>query len=130
MIQSWIKDQLESILPKLEWTYDFKTGQDHTGVVYAESPGNPSNDDLVIMYPNYSVEIETSDRKSIYEMAWKVYDAMNKRHREEITIQGITFHLVFIQAIPPIPVGFDGQKQLYAINLQTTIRKVTNTINI
>jgi hypothetical protein len=130
MIQKWIKDELKTILPNLEWTIDFKTGQDHTGTVYMESPGTPSNDDLIMLFPTYSVELESSDRKNIDDWALKVYDLMNRRHRETIRIGAVDFDLVWINAIPPIPVGFDGQKQIYTINLQTTIRKITNTITV
>jgi hypothetical protein len=128
MIQKWIKDELAKVIPNLEWTMDFKTGQDHTGTVYMESPGTPGSGDLDLQFPNYSVEIETSDRKNAELWAWKVFDAMNKRIQSQADINGIMIDIVFIQAIPPLPVGIEGKKITYAINLQTTCRKTTKTI--
>lgn len=130
MIQKWIKEQLKKSIPGLEWTYDYKTAQDHTGVVYAESPGTPSNDDLVMMYPTYSVEIESSALDQAELNAWKVYDLMNKRRTEQANINGILFDIIFIQSIPPIPLGIREKKITYVVNLQATVRKVTNTITI
>lgn len=126
MIQKWIKDELAKAIPNLEWTMDFKTGQDHTGTVYMESPGTPSQDDFEMMFPTYSVEIETSDRKSgnAESWAWQVYESMNKKHGIETVINGRTFVIIFIHAIPPLPVGFEGQKITYSINLQTTVKKL------
>lgn len=130
MIQKWIKDQLSTAIPDLEWTMDYKTGQDHTGTVYMETPGNPSQDDFDMMFPTYAVEIETSDRKTgnAEKWAWKVYETLNKQYGVQTTINGVTFIIVFIQAIPPLPLGFDGQKITYTINLQTTIKKISNTL--
>jgi hypothetical protein len=130
VIQKWIKETLATVIPNLEWTMDYKTGQDHTGTVYMESPGTPGQDDFGMLFPTYSVEIETSDRKSgnAEKWAWLVYETLNKRMQERVVINGVTFDIIFIQAIPPLPVGFEGQKITYSINLQTTCRKISNTI--
>jgi hypothetical protein len=130
MIQKWIKDELAKVIPNLEWTMDYKTGQDHTGTVYMETPGSPGPGDLDMQFPTYSVEVETSDRKSgnAEKWAWQVYDAMNKQRQMQVDINGVTFDIIFIQAIPPLPVGFEGQKITYSINLQTTCRKTNKTI--
>jgi hypothetical protein len=116
------------VITNLEWTNDFKTGQDHTGTVYMESPGTPSQDDFEMLFPTYSVEIETSDRKNAELWAWMVYDSMNKRIQSQADINGIMVDIIFIHAIPPLPVGIDGKKITYSINLQTTCRKTTKTI--
>lgn len=124
MIQKWIKEQLASVIPELEWTVDYKTAQDHTGTVYMESPGDPSNDDFEMMYPTYSIELESSDRKNIEEYAWKVYDTMNKKNREIAQNNaGQSFEIIFIHAIPPLPLGIENKKMTYTVNLQTTVRK-------
>lgn len=129
MIQKWIKDELNKVLPELEWTMDFKTGQDHTGVVYYDSPGRPSKDDFMILSPSYEVEIVSSDLEQVETIAWKVYEAMNKRRTEHAVISpGIEFDIIFIQAIPPLPVGMDGKKMTYMINLEGTIRKTSKTL--
>lgn len=124
MIQKWIKDELKKVIPNLEWTIDYKTGEKETGVVYQESPGNPSTNDFNMQNPTYSVYIET-DKKVAEDVAWLVHDTMHKRHQELATISGREFQVIFIQSIPPLPVGIDANKQMtYTINLQTTIRRV------
>lgn len=126
MIQKWIKNQLEIVIPNLEWTMDFKTGSDHTGVVYNETPGNPTKDDFEILFPTYSVEIESSDMQNAEVYAWKVYDALNKRRQEHAVIMPgeLEFEIIFIQPIPPILMGIENKKLSYSINLQTTVRKI------
>ncbi|UYL93888.1 putative structural protein [Geobacillus phage vB_GthS_PK2.1] len=125
MIQKWIKDQLKVAIPNLEWTYDYKTGKDHTGVVYHETPGQISRDDLEIITPSYSVYIETSDMKNAEKWAWIVYDTMNKRRQEVATIDDRSFQIIFIEVTtPPILVGIEDKKMTYSINLTATIRKI------
>lgn len=124
MIQKWIKDELEKVIPNLEWTYDFQTGEKDTGVVYQESPGQPSRDDFNMQYPTYSVYIET-DKRDAENLAWLVHDTLHKRHREVAMIDGREFHILIIEAIPPLPVEIKtNRQQTYSINLQTTIRRV------
>lgn len=130
MIQKWIKNRLALVVPQLEWTVDFKTGQDHTGVVYVESPGTPDDYDARLQYPTYQIEVETSDRANIESWVWAIHQAMDRTMNQKAVIKPgeIEFDILYITAVPPIPVGFEGKKQIYTINLQTTVRKTTNTI--
>lgn len=129
MIQKWIRDQLSTVIPELEWTFDYKTAQDHSGVVYHEAFDGNSSDDFGIMYPTYQVELESSDRDGIERIAWKVYETMDKRRQEIIQVNGVEFELIFIEAVPPLPLGITNKKLSYTINLRTTVLKRTNVLN-
>lgn len=126
MIQKWMKEELEAIIPNLEWTYDYKTADDHSGVVYNESPGpSDPNDEREIFYPTYSVYIETSDRVNAEIYAWKVDETLNKRRQEIANVDDRSFQIIFIQTTAkPILVGIEKKKMIYSINFQATIMKV------
>lgn len=125
MIQKWIKETLETAIPHLEWTFDYVTGQDDTGVVYNESAGQPSQDDFEMLFPTYTVYVESSNMDQAEIDAWKVHELMNKRRNGVAVIQaGLEFDVIFIEIIaPPIPGGIDNKKITYSINLRTTIRR-------
>jgi hypothetical protein len=63
---------------------------------------------------------------------WAIHEAMDRTlNQKAVIIPGqIEFDILYITAVPPIPVGFEGKKQIYTINLQTTVKKTTNTIII
>lgn len=124
MIQKWIKDRLAAELPDLEWSMDYKTGQDNTGVVYNESPGDPTNDDFRLMFPTYMIEIESSRIDDAENWAWKVFDSLDKQRQTRTTIGNSEFEIIFIQAIPPLPLGIESRRISYSINLNATVRRV------
>lgn len=130
MIQKWIKNRLALLVPQLEWTVDFKTGQDHTGVVYVESPGTPDDYDARLQYPTYQIELESSKRAELEVWAHAIHDNLDRLMNEHaVIIPGqVEYEILYITAVPPLPIGMDGKKQIYTINLQTTVRKTTKTI--
>lgn len=130
MIQSWIRETLSNVVPSLEWTYDYKTANDHSGVVYHEASGEDTRDDFDIMFPTYQVEIETSDLLNVEVYAWKIHEAMNKRRGDIVTTSGgVEFDLIFIEAVAPLPLGITGKRMTYTINLTATVRKRSSVLN-
>lgn len=123
MIQKWIKEQLQGNFPHLEWTMDYKTGEDHTAVVYMETAGDPSNDDFRLLYPTYMIELESSNLVDLESIAWKVYEEMDRRHRERAEIDGRTFEILQIRAVPPLNLGIEDRKQSFTVNIQATLLK-------
>lgn len=123
MIQKWIKEQLQGNFPHLEWTMDYKTGEDFTAVVYMETAGEPSNDDFRVLYPTYMIELVSSNLAELESIAWKVYEEMDGRQRELANIDGRTFEILQIRGVPPLNLGIEDRKQTFTVNLQATLLK-------
>lgn len=61
MIQKYLKELLEDVLPDLTWTYDYRVGDDEKGTVYYESGSAPGRYDVPNRFPNYMVYITSAD---------------------------------------------------------------------
>lgn len=61
MIQLWIRNQLEPLLPKFNWTVDFEATGDLKATVYYEGGADVTGADLYYRHPRYMVWIESTD---------------------------------------------------------------------
>lgn len=134
MIQRYIRSELQSILPALEWTVDFYTGEDNTGTVYYEGGSPPDLNDPNWRYPTYMVYIRSSDWRFAEQVAYAVYDTLHKRQDLQVQIEQYdgesvvgfkTYHVLFIQAMSePLRIGVDNDIMNYSVNFQVTLREV------
>lgn len=126
MIQKWIKDECEKVARDLEWTVDFVTGKDHTGVVYQEDPDErESRGDLEMFIQQYTIEVMSSRRSDLEEKMWRIYNSLDKRRKVTIRQSGQTFYLIFArQVIPPSMIGIDDRKAVYNLRLECTLKRI------
>jgi hypothetical protein len=134
MIQLYLMNELKGILPALEWSIDFYSGEDNTGTVYYEGGASPDLNDMNWRYPSYMVYIRSSDWRFAEQAAQAVYNALHKRQDLQVQIEqydgenvvGVkTYHVLFIQATSePLRIGVDNNIMDYSVNFQVTLREV------
>lgn len=125
MIQQYLKELVEPVAPKLEWTFDFSTGKDNTGAVYHDDPvSDASPGDLPLYQPTYTIQIESSKHSEVEKWAWDVHDLLDKRRGDKIIHAGRVFNLIFIQATsPPTMIGIENRKLIYSFGVQVTLTR-------
>lgn len=126
MIQKWIKDECKKVVRDLEWTVDFKTAKDNTGVVYQDDPvDRESRGDLEMFVQEYTIQMSSSRRNEIEERAWMIYNTLDKRRKETIRQSGQNFYLIFArQKIQPYMIGIEDRKAIYNLRLECTLKRI------
>lgn len=127
MIQNYLKEQAQLVLPELEWTIDFYTGEDKTGTVYSENGAKPDTYDTNFRFPQYMVFIRSSDWAFAEQAAQRVFDLFHKKHDLLVSANSKQYRVYFIEAIgEPNRLGAQGNVMEWSINFQVTLREVTN----
>ncbi len=133
MIQSFFVLEAKVILPDLEWSQDFYTGEDNTGTVYVESGEPPDTYDARFRFPNYMVLIRSSDWPYAEYAAQEVFDYFHTKHDFTVNVEKTIknraiqkqFKVFFIEALSdPIRLGAQNNIMEYSINFKVTLREV------
>ena len=133
MIQRYLMNELKVILPALEWSVDFYTGEDNTGTVYYEGGAPPDLSDMDWRYPAYMIYIRSSDWQLAEQAAQAVYSALHKQQDMQVQIEQYdgenvvgakAYHVLFIEAMSePLRIGVDKNIMEYSINFRVTLRE-------
>lgn len=131
MIQYHLMQKLQPILPDLEWSVDYYTEKDNTGVVYYEGGGSPGIYDVPIRHPRYMVYISSSDWDYAKYAAQVVYDALHKLTNETVTVEfekdgnvveTKSYRVFLIKAASePLPIGVENNVMDYSVNFDVTL---------
>lgn len=125
MIQSFLKNELQTVLPQLEWTIDFYTGEDNTGTVYSEGGEPPDTYDVGFRYPQYMILIRSSDWTLAEQAAQIVLKTLHKKENLPISIGTSNYMVYFITAMgEPIRLGVKNNIMEWTVNFQVTLREV------
>lgn len=135
MIQKYLADELEKIIPDLEWTSDFYTGQDHTATVFSEGGRKPGIYGVGMQYPSYMVYIRSSSWNYAKTVAQRVYKALHKKRDFVVTVDifdkdenviGSTSYRVFLIAAASTPnrIGVKDNIMEYSVNFDVTLTEI------
>lgn len=134
MIQNYLKNECQVILPDLKWTIDFYSAPDNTGTVYSEGSGSPDVTDVEMHYPEYMIFIRSSDWAYAEYAARQVFACFHKLNNKDITVskmvngQTVTknYYLYLLQALSePLRVGVDQDDLMqWSVNFRATLREV------
>lgn len=135
MIQSYLREEAEKVVPYLEWTYDQYTSDDNTGTVYYEGgPVGSKNDETDPRYPQYMFYIRSSN----WDLAeYAVHTIRNHFHKqtnqtvslemafpEMVTPPIKTFEVLLMEVIvEPIRVEVEDKVAVWSVNFQVTLRE-------
>lgn len=125
MIQSYLKELAKAVVPELEWTIDFYTGEDNTGTVYSESGTSPDLYESGMRYPEYMVFIRSSDWTFARTATNKVFKQLHTHTKDLVLADGLQYQVFFVEALgEPIRLGAQGNVLEYSINFKVTLREV------
>lgn len=125
MIQNYLKEQAQMVLPELEWTIDFYTGEDNTGTVYSENGAKPDTYDANFRFPQYMVFIRSSNWSNAEQAAQKVFDLFHKKYNLQVEENSKQYKVYFIEAMgEPLRLGAQGNVMEWSVNFQVTLREV------
>lgn len=134
MIQSHLRNQLESALPSLEWTVDFKTANDNTGAVYYEGGQSPGEYDVKNRSVRYMVYISSSDWEFAEFAALKVIDLLHKQRGEIVRVdyshngevmETKYYKVQWIAANGDInPIGIENNVMDYSVNFDVKLIEI------
>jgi hypothetical protein len=125
LIQSYLKEEAKVVVPELEWTIDFYTGEDNTGTVYSESGTAPDTYESGLRYPEYQVYIRSSDWTLARVAANKVFKHLHRKMNVLANADGLQYQVFFVEAQgEPIRLGARGNVMEYSINFSVTLREV------
>lgn len=138
MIQSFIRDILADALPSLNWSVDYSTANDNTGMVAFEGGSKPGEYDVPYRYPRYMVYISSSDwefaefaamktKELIHKRAGDVVDVEYKKDGEVIETK--RFKLQMITASGDInPLGVENGVMDYSVNFDANLIELKEEI--
>lgn len=134
MIQTFLKDKLQALLPDLTWTASFRTANDNTGTVYYEGGGQPAQYDVPTRYPRYMVYISSSDWKYAEYAAETVFQTLHKFKNEIVEVKfykggnvvATKSYRVFLitAAGDPIDLGVTNDVRDFSINFDVTLTEI------
>lgn len=133
MIQSFFVQEAKTILPDLEWTQDFYTGEDNTGTAYSENGEPPDTYDAKFRFPDYMVFIRSSDWAYAEYAAQKVFEHFHTKHNFLVTVEQTIKDLVItkkyqvfmVEALgEPLRLGAQNNIMEYSVNFKVTLREV------
>ncbi|OAK70095.1 hypothetical protein [Lederbergia galactosidilytica] len=134
MIQEFLMNRLQPLLPDLEWTVDYKTADDNTGTVYYEGGGQPDQYDVPTRYPRYMVYLSSSDWDYVQYAAQVVFDSLHKLQNQIVKVDFYSkgnvvaskSYRVFliIAASDPNPLGVDNDVMDYSVNFDVTLTEI------
>lgn len=138
MIQGYLKNELESVIPGLVWTEDYYFAEDNTGTVYATGSRQPDRYDTEYRYPGYQVWIRSSDwdyAKLAAEMAFmKLHKKSNFHVSVDYEKDGrvmLTKHylvLFVMAASDPLRIGDNDGIMEYSVNFDVTLKELKEEI--
>ncbi|MDQ0427676.1 hypothetical protein QOZ98_000501 [Planomicrobium stackebrandtii] len=140
MIQTFLKDKLDELLPDLMWTASYRPTNDNVGTVYYEGGGKPAQYDVPTRYPRYMVYVSSSDWKYAEYAAEAVYEALHKLENEMVEVSfykdgnvvATKSYRVFLitAAGEPIDLGVSNDVRDFSINFDVTLTEIKggNTI--
>lgn len=133
MIQEYLMHELESVIPGLTWTVDYRTADDHTGTVYATSSGQPDRYDTEYRYPGYQVYIRSSDWDFAKLAAEMAYMKLHKKSNFHVSVDYekdgqvvLTKHylVLFVLATSdPLRIGDNNGIMEYSVNFDVILKE-------
>lgn len=122
MIQRYIKDQLASLYPNMEWTVDYETSDGDYGVVYYDGGDQPDRSDRQSRYLNYQVVIKLSNFREAERIAFGIFEAINGQ--KDIQLEHFD-RPIFVQYIyaetEPMRIGVYDDRMIYTINFNALV---------
>lgn len=135
MIQEYLMNELEEVIPGLSWTIDYFTDDDNTGTVYASSSSQPDVYDTNYRYPGYQVFIRSSDWDLAKFAAEMTFMKLHKKsnftvdvdvdlEEGEEVVEAKQFLVFFIMAASdPLRIGDNDGIMEYSINFDVTMKE-------
>lgn len=125
MIQSYLKDELKLVLPQLEWTIDYFSGEDNTGTVYSEGGPAPDSYEASFRFPQYMVLIRSSDWLMAEQATQTALNAFHRKTNVLVLLGSKKYRIYFIEAMgEPIRLGAQNNVMEWTVNFQVTLREV------
>lgn len=132
MIQENLMNILATEIPGLNWTIDYRTGNDNTGTVYSTGGSALlSTTNMPYRYPTYQVYIRSSDwdyAKTCAEIAFqtlhkrKNFDVVVPYYKDNQVLFTKEYYVHLIRAMSdPIRVGDDGGVMEYSVNFDVIL---------
>lgn len=87
MIQTYLAERLEKVVPFLRWGDSYRTSDDGVGTVYYEGGGSPDEYDVPNRYPRYMVYLTSSDWGGVEYAAELVYKELHTAGGVDVTIE-------------------------------------------
>jgi len=133
MIQGYLREELQAVIPGLTWTEDYYLADDNTGTVYATSSGQPDRYDTEYRYPGYQVWIRSSDWDFAKLAAEMAYMKLHKKSNFKVTVDYekdgqvvLTKHylvLFVVAASDPLRIGDNDGIMEYSVNFDVTLKE-------
>lgn len=87
MIQTYLAERLEAVVPFLRWGDSYRTSDDGVGTVYYEGGGSPDEYDVPNRYPRYMVYLTSSDWGGVEYAAEQVFQDLHKAGGFDVTVE-------------------------------------------
>lgn len=133
MIQEALMNELETVIPSLNWSVDYYTADDNTGTVYSTASGQPDRYDTDYRYPGYQVWIRSSDWDYAKLAAELTYKQLHKKSNFRVAVdyekdgQVVLkkHYLVFfvMAASDPLRSGDNNGIMEYSVNFDVTLKE-------
>lgn len=133
MIQEYLMNELETVIPGLTWSVDYYYAQDDTGTVYATGSRQPDRYDTEYRYPGYQIWIRSSDWDFAKLAAEMAYQQLHKKSNFKVAADYekdgqvvLTKHylvLFVMAATDPLRIGDNDGIMEYSVNFDVTLKE-------
>ncbi|MYL44588.1 hypothetical protein GLV94_02935 [Virgibacillus halodenitrificans] len=124
MIQEYLKEELQTLIPELIWTVDYRTANDNTGTVYSTGGFPQGRYEGQVRRPTYQVYISSSDWDMAKVAAQKAYEQLHNEQNLEVLADGERFFVYLITAASePLRLGVENGVMDYSLNFDVELKK-------
>jgi hypothetical protein len=133
MIQGYLREKLQEVIPGLTWSEDYYYAEDNTGTVYASGSRQPDRYDTEYRYPGYQVWIRSSDRDLAKLAAEMAYIQLHKKSNFNVNVkyegkgqESFTkrYLVLFVMAASePLRIGDNDGIMEYSVNFDVTLKE-------
>lgn len=125
MIQSYLKDEAQKILPELEWSIEFYTGEDNTGTVYSEAGDPPDTYEVRYRYPQYMFLVRSSNWGSASKCIQVLMNHFHNQQNLYVEMDPVPYRIFSIEALgEPLRLGVKDNVMEWTLNVQVLLREV------
>ncbi|MGD6994000.1 hypothetical protein [Sutcliffiella horikoshii] len=125
MIQSYLKDEAQKILPELEWSIEFYTGEDNTGTVYSEAGDPPDTYEVGYRYPQYMFMIRSSDWGNASKYVQVLMNHFHNQQSLYVEMDSVPYRIFSIEALgEPLRLGVKDNVMEWTLNVKVLLREV------